>query len=138
MKTNKQMVNNYSEKATIPDDALYMQTNKILENYELNKNLTVNENKANNTSAVAKHLKEKKHVIDWKNTRVVWTDNEPHKLLIKESLVIKTYEPELNRTTHSVPLYIYPNGIEKRFLPKMKIYKENIQTYNILNKNTWK
>jgi hypothetical protein len=136
MKSNKQMVINYSEKTTIPDDALYMQGNKILENFELNKNLTVNENKTNNTSAVAKHLKEKKHIIDWKNTQIVWTDNEPHKLLIKESLVIKTYEPELNRTTHSVPLYIYPNGIEKRFLPKMKIYKENIQTYNLLNKNT--
>jgi hypothetical protein len=39
-------------------------------------------------------------------------------LLIKESLMIKAYEPELNRTTHSVPLYIYPNGLDKKLLPR--------------------
>jgi hypothetical protein len=59
-------------------------------------------------------------MIDWKNTRAIWTKNEPHKLLIKESLLIKTYEPELNRTTHSILLYINPNDVEKRYLPKIK------------------
>jgi hypothetical protein len=52
-------------------------------------------------------------------TQLIWSDNNPHKLLIKESLIIKAYEPELNRTTHSVPLYIYPNGIDKQHLPRL-------------------
>ena len=68
-------------------------------------------------SATEKHHLETKHQIDWKNARSIWSDNNPHKLLIKESLLIKAYEPELNRTTHSVPLFIYPNGIERRLLP---------------------
>ncbi len=64
-----------------------------------------------------KHQKETNHVIDWQNSQIVCSESNPHKLLIKESLIIKAYEPEMNRTTHSVPLYIYLNGIEKELLP---------------------
>ncbi len=57
-------------------------------------------------SAIIKHQKETNHVIDWQNSQIVWSDSIPHKLLIKESLIIKAYEPEMNRTTHFVPLFL--------------------------------
>jgi hypothetical protein len=121
MKINGKMINTYSETINTHEDELHTHLNGTTSNGEVNKNVTSNENnEKDNTSAVTKHQKEKNHKIDWKNTQIVWTDNEPHKLLIKESLIIKTYEPELNRTTHSIPLYIYPNGVEKRFLPEIK------------------
>lgn len=72
------------------------------------------------SSAVEKHVLETRHRIQWENTKILWTDNQPHKLLIKESILIKAHEPAMNRTTHSVPLYIFRNGIDRKFLPKIK------------------
>ena len=69
-------------------------------------------------SSIEKHHVETNHKIDWENTKVLWPENNPRRLLIKESLMIKAYESELDRTTHSVPLYIYPNGIERKSLPR--------------------
>ena len=63
------------------------------------------------------HEKNTNHHIDWRNTRVLWRDNNPYRLLIKESLVIRAHEPQLNRTTHSVPLLVFPEGLERSLIP---------------------
>ena len=55
--------------------------------------------------------------MDWKNFRIVWRDSNVYHLLIKESLVIRAYEPRLNRTTHSVPLLVFPEGLERHLFP---------------------
>ena len=57
------------------------------------------------------------HQMDWKNFRVVWRDSNVYRLLIKESLVIRAHEPRLNRTTHSVPLLVFPEGLERHLVP---------------------
>ncbi|CAF1027478.1 unnamed protein product [Didymodactylos carnosus] len=43
-------------------------------------------------SALAKHESETGHKIDWMNFKILWSDKNPYRLLIKESLVIKAYE----------------------------------------------
>ena len=55
--------------------------------------------------------------IDWKNVRVLWRDNISYRLLVKESLVIRAHESALNRTTHSVPLLVLPEGLERYLVP---------------------
>ena len=45
------------------------------------------------------------------------TQNIAYRLLIKESLVIRAYGPRLNRTTHSVPLIVFPEGLERNLVP---------------------
>jgi hypothetical protein len=72
-------------------------------------------------SAISKHEKEFNHKMDWGMSQVIWSDSTSHKLLIKESLIIKAYEPELNRTTHSVPLYVFPEGLRKQYPPKFPL-----------------
>lgn len=51
------------------------------------------------------------------DVRILWKDNVAYRLLIKESLVIQGYEPFLNRATHSVPLLILPEGLERDLVP---------------------
>ena len=68
-------------------------------------------------SSLAEHEKNTGHRIDWENVRVLWRDNISYRLLIKESLVIQAHEPQLNRTTHSVPLLIFPEGLERDLVP---------------------
>ena len=55
--------------------------------------------------------------MDWNSFRIVWRDNNVYRLLIKESLIIRVYEPRLNRTTHSVPLLVFPEGLEPHLVP---------------------
>lgn len=73
----------------------------------------------NYSSSIKQHEEETKHQIDWSNFRVTWQDKLSYRLLIKESLLIKAYEPELNKTTHSVPLLIYPEGLSRDQLPRL-------------------
>ena len=68
-------------------------------------------------SALAEHEKSPGHHIDWSDVRILWRDNVAYQLLIKESLVIRAYEPILNRTTHSVPLLIFPEGLGRDLVP---------------------
>ena len=51
------------------------------------------------------------------SVRILWRDNISYRLLIKESLVIRAHEPVLNRTTHSVPLLVFPEGLERDLVP---------------------
>jgi hypothetical protein len=62
-------------------------------------------------SAPSKHEKDTGHHINWKDCRVVWRDENSYRLLVKESLVIQAYKPELNCTTHSVPLIVVLDGL---------------------------
>ena len=68
-------------------------------------------------SALAQHAQNEEHTIDWPKVRTLWQNNIPRRLLVKESLVIRAYEPHLNRTTHSVPLLVFPKGVERKFVP---------------------
>ncbi|CAF1401776.1 unnamed protein product [Rotaria sp. Silwood1] len=78
----------------------------------------VQEQQTRYESALAQHIMEEKHNIDWLNSKVIWNDNNPDKLLIKESLMIKAFQPKFNRTTRSTPLYIFPEGLSMSLLPK--------------------
>ncbi|CAF3405116.1 unnamed protein product [Rotaria socialis] len=70
------------------------------------------------TFAVQQHQIETRHQMNWDNFRIFMQDNHYYRLLIKESLLIKAYEPELNRTTHSVPLIVFSDGLQKELLPR--------------------
>ncbi|CAF1691708.1 unnamed protein product, partial [Adineta ricciae] len=67
----------------------------------------------NSGSAISRHTIETNHTIDWEHFKLVWQDGNHHKLLTKESLVIQAYQPQLNRTTHSSPMYIFPEGLPR-------------------------
>ncbi|CAF1450959.1 unnamed protein product [Rotaria sordida] len=54
-------------------------------------------------SSITQHEKETGHHMDWSN--------------FQESLLIKAYEPEPNKTTHSVPLLLFPDGLPRVLLP---------------------
>ena len=69
------------------------------------------------SSALASHTQETGHHINWSDFKVVWQDNHPYRLLIKESLLIQAFQPELNRTTHSVPMIVFPDGLPRQMLP---------------------
>ena len=69
------------------------------------------------SSSIAEHEETTGHHMDWRNFRIVWRDNNVYRLLIKESLIIKAHEPRLNRTTHSVPLLVFPEGLERHLVP---------------------
>ena len=70
-----------------------------------------------NCSSIAEYEESTGHQMDWKNFRVVWRDRNVYRLLIKESWVIRAHEPRLNRTTHSVPLLVFPEGLERHLVP---------------------
>ena len=70
-----------------------------------------------NPSSIAEHVQSTGHKMDWKNFRILWRDSNTQRLMIKESLVIRAHEPRLNRTTHSVPLLIFPEGLERHLVP---------------------
>ncbi|CAF3427539.1 unnamed protein product, partial [Rotaria sp. Silwood2] len=78
-----------------------------------------NNDKKIDKSSIFQHEKETGHRMDWSNFQVVWQDNHYYRLLIKESLLIKAYESELNKTTHSVPLLVFPDGLPKAQLPNL-------------------
>lgn len=69
------------------------------------------------SSALTSHAQETGHHINWSDFKVVWQDNNPYRLLIKESLLIQAFQPELNRTTHSIPMIVFPDGLPRQMLP---------------------
>jgi hypothetical protein len=72
---------------------------------------------SSSSSSLTEHANNTGHRIDWSRVRILWGDQIPHRLLVKESLVILAHQPRLNRTTHSVPLLIYPEGLDRKLVP---------------------
>jgi hypothetical protein len=75
-------------------------------------------------STLSKHEKDTRYRINWKDFRVVWRDENRYRLLIKESLLIHAYKPALNRTTHSVPLIVFSDGLTTDLLPDPNGWKK--------------
>jgi len=55
--------------------------------------------------------------MNWSNFRVVWQDNHSYRLFIKESLMIQAFELDLKRTTHLLPLVVFPDGLPRVLVP---------------------
>jgi len=70
-------------------------------------------------SAVKQHENNTNHTIDWTNFNIIARDNKNYQLLVKESLLINSQKPSLNKTTSSVPLIIFPEGLKIK--PQVKI-----------------
>ena len=104
-----------NKKKEVVNEVTNTKTDRQIEQATTNR--TKNENTNVVLSSLAEHEKNTNHHIDWRNTRVLWRDNNPYRLLIKESLVIRAHEPQLNRTTHSVPLLVFPEGLERSLIP---------------------
>jgi hypothetical protein len=47
----------------------------------------------------------------------IFKDSNIYKLLIREFLVIKAYETPLNVTTHSVPMFVFPERLPRTLIP---------------------
>ncbi|CAM4986705.1 unnamed protein product [Rotaria socialis] len=69
------------------------------------------------TSSIKKHIIETGHNMDWRNFNVVCQENHHYRLLVKELLLIQVHQSELNKTTHSIPLIVFPDGLSKTYLP---------------------
>ncbi len=65
---------------------------------------------SSDVSAILHHINQTKHKMDWENVSVLGSDQHPYRLLVKESLAIAEVSPNLNVTTRSIPLIIYPEG----------------------------
>ncbi len=69
-------------------------------------------------SAMSKHLVSTGHVFTDKDFQILLSENHRYRLLVKESLLIRRTNPVLNGTDRSLPLYIYPDGIERKDMKK--------------------
>ncbi|CAF3081759.1 unnamed protein product [Rotaria sp. Silwood2] len=63
-------------------------------------------------SALYKHHIKTNHTINWKDWKIISKDCKKYRLLVRESLQILHKKPSLNRTTCSVPLIVYPEGLQ--------------------------
>jgi hypothetical protein len=64
-------------------------------------------------SALGKHVKRTNHSIDFQTPLILNQDQRNYRLLIKESIEIRSRKPILNGTDTSVPLYVFPEGYNK-------------------------
>ena len=71
-------------------------------------------------SALRRHEIDTGHEINWKNWKILSKDKKHYRLLIRESLLIQNLQPILNKTVCSVPLIVYPEGLQSS-KPKVKI-----------------
>lgn len=72
-------------------------------------------------SALTKHYVATGHEFSGKDFKIVLSDQHRYRLLIKESLLIRKRQPKLNGTDRSLPLYIYPDGIQEKEKNKLNI-----------------
>ncbi|CAF1524828.1 unnamed protein product [Adineta steineri] len=72
--------------------------------------------KAKDTS-ISRHEQQTGHHMDWEDFKVVWQDSNTYKRRLKESLVVQAYGTQLNRTTHSIPMLVFPEGLPRKILP---------------------
>ncbi|CAF3451214.1 unnamed protein product [Rotaria sp. Silwood1] len=64
-------------------------------------------------TAIAKHYNTTGHIFSNNDFVIRLKERYKYKLSIKESILIKQKKPELNKGIRSIPLYIYPDGIER-------------------------
>ncbi|CAF4590783.1 unnamed protein product [Rotaria socialis] len=106
---NKQSINNLNNDNNLRRSerikALSKVKNHNVIDSSININIIMDKHVTNLDSAISKHQYDMKHSIDWNGCQIVWSDNNSYKLLIKESLIIKAYQPSLNRTTHYTAVY---------------------------------
>jgi hypothetical protein len=60
------------------------------------------------------------HRINWDDWSILTKNPVSYRLKVRESLFITLNNPSLNRTTASVPLVVFPDGIQPT-KPKVKI-----------------
>ncbi|UJR18665.1 hypothetical protein I4U23_005573 [Adineta vaga] len=65
-------------------------------------------------SALGKHLYRTGHSINFEQIQILNQDQIHYRLLIKESIAIRSKTPQLNGTDTSVPLYVFPEGTKKK------------------------
>jgi len=65
-------------------------------------------------SALAKHVKNTNHSINFEDVQIINQDHKFFRLLIKESMEIRSRKPHLNATDTSVPLYVFPEGYQQQ------------------------
>ena len=71
-------------------------------------------------STLKQHEINNNHRINWIDWNIISSDNKHYRLLVRESLAITHYQLKLNKTVSSVPLIIYPEGLQTG-KPKVKI-----------------
>lgn len=71
-------------------------------------------------SAIYMHHSTNNHQIDWKGWKIISKDNVKYRLKVRESLQILSRKSTLNKTQYSVPLIVYPEGIQSS-KPHVKI-----------------
>jgi len=85
-------------------------------------------------SALAKHYVSTGHLFTDKDFQILLSDQHRYRLLINESLLIREKNPKLNGTDRSLPLYIYPAGIEKKRTHTSKTNNLDNNTHPIIGK----
>ena len=71
-------------------------------------------------SALRRHEIDTGHEINWRNWKILSKDTKRYRLLVRESLLIQNRQPTLNKTVCSVPLIVYPEGLQP-YKPRVKI-----------------
>ncbi|CAF1487155.1 unnamed protein product [Rotaria sordida] len=75
-------------------------------------------------SALAKHEMKFKHKINYNDWSILYKDSSAQRLKFKESLAITALKPDLNATTRSIPLFIFPDDLKNKKKVKFKL-KQN-------------
>ena len=85
-------------------------------------------NTQNAKSALAKHYLSTGHIFSHTDFQIILSDQHRYRLTVKESLLIRQRDPQLNRTERSLPLYIYPDGLTNKQKAISNINNRNIKT----------
>ena len=113
---------------TTNTDSLRRSKRRICKLMEVNpidkSNNNINKTIKEHNSAIKQLELTTKHTINWGDWEILTKDKSHYRLLIKESLSITKYQPSLNKTTCSVPLIIYPEGLQSK-KPKVKMKSMN-------------
>jgi len=111
----KKVINGRIEKKTLTQPL--RRSSRLLEKLKQSKTQIPNyENNISDykpNSALEKHVKYTGHAINFQDVQIINQDQKPYRLVIKESIAIRSKKPILNGTDTSVPLYVFPEGYQK-------------------------
>ena len=88
---------------------------------EANRNTKTSKAEQLSKSALYRHQTNENHKINWDDWKIISKDGKKYQLMIRESLHILNKQPGLNRTTCSVPLIVYPEGLQTRHKVRLKL-----------------